>query len=127
MSPKVYKCDTGHSGRWRCCWGGRVERPKGLGGNMTDLHFEGTRAPLGSTSSISSAELADRNTAELIELRQAVAAGARTGDDDFVEWCTQTDKLIVAEIYRRAYVQAAIDAQAAVIIDEERRLACGAR
>ena len=56
-----------------------------------------------------------------------MAAGARTGDDDFVDWCTRTDKLIVAELYLRACVQAAIDAKAAVIIDEERRLACGAR
>jgi hypothetical protein len=106
---------------------------------MTDLHIEGTSGEAGATvfgvrrglpesaSSISSAELADRNTTELIELRQAVAAGARTGDDDFVDWCTRTDKLIVAELYLRAYVQAAIDAKAAVIIDEERRLACGAR
>jgi len=106
---------------------------------MTDLHIEGPpgeagatlsgiwRGPSGSASPISIAELADRNTTELIELRQAVAAGARTGDEDFVDWCIRTDKLIVAELYQRAYVQAAIDAKAAVIIDEERRLACGAR
>ncbi len=94
---------------------------------MTDLHFEGTRALLGSASSIPSAELADRDTTELIELRKAVAAGARTGDDVVVDWCTRADKLIVAEFFRRAYVQAAIDAKAAVIIDEERRLACGAQ
>ena len=85
------------------------------------------RGPSESASPISSAELAERNTAELIELRQALAAGARTGDDEFVDWCTRTDKLIVAELYLRAYLQAAIDTKAAVIIDEERRLACGAR
>jgi hypothetical protein len=92
---------------------------------MTDLHFERTRGLPESASSISSAELADLSTTRLTELRQAVAAGARTGDDDFVDWCTRTDKLIVAEFYLRVYTQAAIDAKAAVIIDEERRLACG--
>jgi hypothetical protein len=106
---------------------------------MTDLHIEGTpgeaeatmfgvcRGQSESASSISSAELADLDTTDLIELRQAVAAGARTGDGDFVDWCTRTDKLIVAELYLRAYAQAAIDAKAAVIIDEERRLGCAAR
>lgn len=89
---------------------------------MTDLHVDGTPA-----SSISSAELADLNTAELTALRQTGVAGACTGDDDFVDRCTRTDKLIVAELYLRAYKQAAIDAKAAVIIDEERRLASGAR
>jgi hypothetical protein len=106
---------------------------------MTDLHVEGTpeeavatlfgacRGLSESASSISSAELADLDTTELIELRQAVAAVARTADDGFGDWCTRTDKLIVAELYLRAYAQAAIDANAAVIIDEERRLACAAR
>jgi hypothetical protein len=106
---------------------------------MTDLHIEGPPGDAGATMSgvyrgssdsaslISSAELADRDTTELIELRRAVAAGARAGDDEFVDWCTRTDKLIVAELYLRTYVRAAIDAKAAVIIDEERRLACGAR
>lgn len=106
---------------------------------MTDLRVEGTpdeavatlfgvcRGLSESTSSISSAELGDLNTTELTELRQAVAAGARTCNDDLVDWCTRTDKLIVAELYLRAYAQAAIDAKAAVINDEERRLACGAR
>jgi hypothetical protein len=94
---------------------------------MTDLHFERTRGLSESGSSISSADLADLSTAELIELRQTVGAGARTGDDDFVGWCTQTDKRIVAEFYLRVFTQAAFDAKAAVIIDEERRLASRAR
>ena len=94
---------------------------------MTDLDFGRTRGLSKSASPISSAELADLSTPELAELRQTVAAGAPTGDDDSVDWCTRTDKLIVAEFYRRVYTQAAIDAKAAVIIDEERRLACGAR
>ncbi len=106
---------------------------------MTDLRVEGSpeeavatsfgvcRGLSESTSSISSAELADLNTTELTEFRQAVAAEARTGNDDVVDWCTRTDKLIVAELYLRAYAQVAIDAKAAVINGEERRLACGAR
>lgn len=105
---------------------------------MTDLHVEGTpgeavtslidayRGLSDSAGSISRAELADRTTAELAELRQAVAAGAVSGDNDFADWCTRTDQLIVAESYQRLYAQAAVDAKAAAIIDEERRLACEA-
>ena len=33
-------------------------------------------------------------------------------------------RLIVAEVYRREYIQVAIDAKAAAIEAEERRLAC---
>ena len=106
---------------------------------MTDLHIEGPpgdaaatmsgvyRGSSDSVSLISSAELVDRDTSELVELRRAVAAGARTGDHDFVDRCARTDRLVVAELYLRTYVQAAVDAKAAVIIDEERRLACEAR
>jgi hypothetical protein len=94
---------------------------------MTDLHFEGPRGLSESAGSISSAELTDLSTTELTELRRAVSAAAGTGDDEFVDRCARTGKLIVAELYLRACVQAAIDAKAAVIIDEERRLACGAR
>ena len=106
---------------------------------MTDLHVEGTpdeavatlfgvcRALSESARAISSAELADLNATELTELRQAVAAGARTADDAFVEWCTRTGGQIVAELYLRAYTQAVIDAKAAAINGEERRLACAAR
>ena len=36
-------------------------------------------------------------------------------------------RLIVAEIYRREYIQVAIDAKAAAIEAEERRLACETR
>jgi hypothetical protein len=104
---------------------------------MTDLYVEGTlekalgtvsgagRAPSKSAGSISRAKLTDLNATELTELRQAVAA--RDGDGDSVDWCVRMDKMIVAELWLRAYTQAAIDAQAAVIIDEERRLACGSR
>ena len=36
-------------------------------------------------------------------------------------------RLIVAEVYRREYIQVAIDAKVAAIDAEERRLACEAR
>jgi hypothetical protein len=103
---------------------------------MTDLRVEGTvedaagsvfevcRRLSAKTIRISSAELADMNAAELAELRQAVAAGTRDGEPQFVDWCTRMDKLIAAEYYLRICTQAAFDAKAAVIIDEERRLAC---
>jgi len=106
---------------------------------MTDLHVEGMPGEAVATlfgvcqglsesaSSISSAVLADLDATELVELRQAVASAARTADDDFIDWCTRADKLIVAELYLRAYAQAAIDAKAAVIVDEERRRASAAR
>ena len=94
---------------------------------MTELHVEGTVAtdsrglsePAGL---IFEAELTGLDTAELNRLREVVAAETRSGVN-----CARADKLIVAELYRRVYIQAAIDAKAAVIIDEERRLASGAR
>jgi hypothetical protein len=87
---------------------------------MTELRVEATvasvnRGVLDSAGSNFEPALTDLDTTELNELRQAVAAETRAG------------KLIAAELYRRAYIQAAIDAKAAVIIDEERRLACGSR
>jgi hypothetical protein len=106
---------------------------------MTDLHVEGTREDAAATwlgvcrglsqsaSCIPSEQLAELNTAELLDLRQVVTAGTRAGDDAFVEWCTRTGRQIVAELYLRAYTQAAIDAKAAAINGEERRLACAAR
>jgi hypothetical protein len=106
---------------------------------MTDLHVAGTRENateilLGvcrglsqSASCISSEQLAELNSAELMDLREVVTAGTRAGDGAFVDWCTRTGKQIVAELYLRAYTQAAIDAKAAAISGEERRLACRAR
>jgi hypothetical protein len=106
---------------------------------MTKLHVEGTRENAAATllgvcrglsqsaSRISSEQLAELNRVELMDLRQVVTAGTRAGDDAFVDWCTRTGRQIVAELYLRAYTQAAIDAKAAAISGEERRLACRAR
>ena len=66
--------------------------------------------------------LAWLDAAELKGLHQLLAAGTHASDDDAViDWCTKMGRLIVAESYRRAYHQAAIDAKAAVIEAEERR------
>jgi len=63
---------------------------------MTDLYAEGTREDAAATwlgvcrglsqsaSCIPSEQLAELNTAELLDLRQVVTAGIRTGDDAFV-------------------------------------------
>jgi hypothetical protein len=72
--------------------------------------------------------LAWLDAAELKGLHSVVVAGAEASDDEsVVEWCTRMGRLIVAEIYRREYIQVAIDAKAAAIEAEERRLACEAR
>jgi hypothetical protein len=102
---------------------------------MTDLDVEGTREDEAATwlgvcaglSQSSSEQLAKLNTAELLDLRQVVTAGTRAGDEAFVDWCTRAGGQIVAELYLRAYTQAVIDAKAAAINGEERRLACAAR
>jgi hypothetical protein len=66
--------------------------------------------------------------AELEALHSLVRAGAEASDDEsVVEWCTRMVALITADIYRRAYEQAAIDAKLAVINAEEWRRAGGAR
>ena len=67
--------------------------------------------------------LAQLNAAELKGLHSVVRAGADASDDEAViEWCTRMSRLIVAEIYRRAYKQSVIGAKAAVIEAEEQRL-----
>jgi hypothetical protein len=72
--------------------------------------------------------LAHLDLAELKDLYSVLAAGAdASGDDAVVDWCTRTGRLIAADLYRRLYEQAAIDAKAAAIEAEERRLECGAR
>ena len=69
------------------------------------------------------------DAAELERLHSVVGAGTEASDDEsVVEWCNRMGRLIVAEFYRRAYLQqAAIDAKAAAIEAEERRLAHEAR
>ncbi len=65
------------------------------------------------------------NAAELDGLHSVVLAGAIASDDaSVVEWCTRMDRLIIADFYRRAYEQVAIDAKAEAMLAEERRLAC---
>jgi hypothetical protein len=72
--------------------------------------------------------LAWLDAAELEGLHSVMLAGADASDDEsVVEWCTRMVRLLVAEFYRRACEQAAIDAKVAVIEAEERRLACEAR
>ena len=71
--------------------------------------------------------LALLDAAELNALHLILRAGAEASDDEaVVEWCTRMSRLIVADVYRREYEQAAIDAKAAVIIAEERRRERGA-
>ena len=67
--------------------------------------------------------LAQLNAAELKGLHSVVRAGADASDDEAViEWCTRMSRLIVAEVYRRLCEQAVIDARAAAIEAEEKRL-----
>jgi hypothetical protein len=72
--------------------------------------------------------LAKLDAAELEGLYSLLFAGAEASDDEAVaRWCTRTSQLIVAEVYRRELIQAAIDAKAAAIEAEERRLASQSR
>jgi hypothetical protein len=72
--------------------------------------------------------LARLDGAELEALHAVLLAGADASDDEsVVEWCNRMGRLIVAEFYRRANLQAAIDAKAAAIEAAEQRLACQAR
>jgi hypothetical protein len=87
----------------------------------TGVHIDGTttepRQPL-----------AKLDAAELEGLYSLLLAGAEASDDESVaRWCTRMSRLIVAEVCRRELIQAAIDAKAAAIEAEERRLACKAR
>lgn len=71
--------------------------------------------------------LALLDAVELETLHSLLRAGAEASDDEsVVEWCTRTGRLIVADLYRREYEQAAIDTKRAVISAEERRRECGA-
>jgi hypothetical protein len=72
--------------------------------------------------------LAQLDAAELSGLHSVLLAGADASDDEAVTaWCTRMLRLIVADFYRRIYEQVAINAKAAAIEAEERRLAREAR
>jgi hypothetical protein len=72
--------------------------------------------------------LTQLGAAELEGLHLVLLAGADASDDEaVVEWCTRMNKLIVADLDRREYEQATIDAKAAVMEAEERRLSAMAR
>ncbi|MFZ0713189.1 hypothetical protein [Mycobacterium sp.] len=72
--------------------------------------------------------LAKLDAAELEGLYSVLLAGAEASDDESVaRWCTRMSRLIVAEVYRREYIQVAIDAKVVAIEAEEWRLACAAR
>jgi hypothetical protein len=87
-----------------------------------------TGVHVGGTTSEPCQPLAKLDAAELEGLYSLVLAGTEASDDEAVaRWCTRMSRLIVAEIYRREYIQVAIDAKAAAIEAEERRLACEAR
>jgi len=82
-----------------------------------------TGATVGVTDIESPRPLALLDGAELDALRALVGAGAEASDDEsVVEWCTSMGRLIVAEERRREYIQVAIDAKAAAIGADERRL-----
>jgi hypothetical protein len=71
--------------------------------------------------------LAKLDAAELEGLYSLLLAGAEASDDESVaRWCSRMSRLIVAEACRRELIQVAIDAKAAAIEAEERRLACEA-
>ena len=66
--------------------------------------------------------------AELEGLHALLLAGAEASDDEaVVAWCTRMNGLILADLCRREVEQLAIDARAAAIVAEERRLGCLAR
>jgi hypothetical protein len=86
----------------------------------TGVHVDGTTTE--------PCQLAKLNAAELEGLYSLLLAGTEASADESVaRWCTRMSRLIVAEVYRREYIQLAIDAKAAAIEAEERRLTCEAR
>jgi hypothetical protein len=63
--------------------------------------------------------------AELEALHALLRAGAEASDDEaVVQWCTQMNGLILADLCRRELIQLAVDAKAAAMVAEERRLGC---
>jgi hypothetical protein len=87
-----------------------------------------TGVHVGGTTTEPCPPLAKLHAAELEGLYSLLLAGAEASDDEpVVQWCTRMGRLIVAEIYRREYIQVAIDGKAAAIEAEERWLACRGR
>ena len=87
-----------------------------------------TGVHVGGTSSDARWPLASLDAAELEGLHSLLLAGAEASDDEsVVQWCTRMNGLIIADLCRRELERAAIDAKAAAIVAEERRLACLAR
>jgi hypothetical protein len=87
-----------------------------------------TGVHVGGTATEPRQPLARLDAAELEGLYSVLLAGAEASDDASVaRWCTRMSRLIVAEVCRRELIQVAIDAKAAAIEAEERRLACEAR
>ena len=83
----------------------------------TGVHVDGT-----TNESVPLKSLA---TAELEGLHALLLAGSEASDDEFVvRWCTRMDGLILADMCRRELEQLAVDAKAAAIVAQERRLAC---
>ncbi|WIM87355.1 hypothetical protein PT015_21320 [Candidatus Mycobacterium wuenschmannii] len=83
----------------------------------TGVHVDGTtHEPL---------PLKELAAAELEGLHSLLLAGAEASEDESVAaWCTRMNGLIIADLCRRELEQLAIDAKAAAIVAEERRLAC---
>jgi hypothetical protein len=83
----------------------------------TGVHVDGTgseRCPLKTL-----------DDAELEGLHALLWAGTEASDDEaVVQWCTRMNGLIVADFCRRELERLAIDAKAAAIVAEERRLGC---
>ncbi|WP_343709037.1 hypothetical protein [Mycobacterium sp.] len=68
------------------------------------------------------------DNAELDGLHALLLAGAEASDDDsVVACCTRMNELIIADLCRRELERAAMEAKAAAIVAEERRLDCLAR
>jgi hypothetical protein len=87
-----------------------------------------TGVRVGGTTSEPPQPLAKLDAAELEGLYSVLLAGAEASDDEsLARWCTRMGRLIVAEVYRREYIQVAIDAKADAIEAEERWLSCQAR
>jgi hypothetical protein len=83
-----------------------------------------TGVDVGGTAS-ESCPLKTLDDAELEGLHALLLAGAEASDDEaVVQWCTRMNGLILADLCRRELNQLAIDAKAAAIVAEERRLGC---